>query len=574
MQLDKADSASARKAPGQRFAQVMNNLAVVLGAIVVALLAFASLVTSYRVGNTRAELVRNFPMAALASGVCAVAVVALIAYVGRRRASAKAEPAPEPTAARASRSERWYDGVLFLVVTALGLLWVALMYAPARGDSGTIVGLADDMASGRALRNLTYLQRYPHQIGYTLYAAAFYRVLGGKLAVAGIRVVNALMCGGIAVLVRRFCSRIFAGARTSRVCAALLVVFLPLPVYAGFAYGTVPSLFLALLGIYLLLYDAPAAGEKDAAPAAAAETAPRVARLALGFVAMFFSLVVKLNSLIFVLGVVAVCVVRAFAGRGARAKVLRLVPAVACVLAYALAAKVPTAVLEAQQGVTIGEGTPKVAWIAMGMHGDSSRAPGWYDGYVRDLYLREHGSQRAMTAAAQRNARQSAHALWSSPVRAASFYAGKVASQWAEPTFEAFWTTLDFGAGNLGSHPGETKAQLHERALASVREGAARHPLVAGMYHGAASDVVYFLLDVYQSVIYLAAVAGIWALWGDGDTRKLTLLVIFLGGFLFHLVWEAKSQYTVVYFLLLLPYAARGLGVIAGVRGGSDGARR
>ncbi|MCH4084457.1 MAG: hypothetical protein LKF00_08970 [Olsenella sp.] len=52
MQLDKADSASARKAPGQRFAQVMNNLAVVLGAIVVALLAFASLVTSYRVGNT------------------------------------------------------------------------------------------------------------------------------------------------------------------------------------------------------------------------------------------------------------------------------------------------------------------------------------------------------------------------------------------------------------------------------------------------------------------------------------------------------------------------------------------
>lgn len=38
-------------------------------------------------------------------------------------------------------------------------------------------------------------------------------------------------------------------------------------------------------------------------------------------------------------------------------------------------------------------------------------------------------------------------------------------------------------------------------------------------------------------------------------------LVAVLGGFLFHMVWEANSRYIFPYFLLLLPYAARGLGM-------------
>lgn len=36
-------------------------------------------------------------------------------------------------------------------------------------------------------------------------------------------------------------------------------------------------------------------------------------------------------------------------------------------------------------------------------------------------------------------------------------------------------------------------------------------------------------------------------------------------GFLFHLVWEAKGQYSVVYFMLLLPYAYLGMERVADV---------
>ena len=42
--------------------------------------------------------------------------------------------------------------------------------------------------------------------------------------------------------------------------------------------------------------------------------------------------------------------------------------------------------------------------------------------------------------------------------------------------------------------------------------------------------------------------------------EQLVLLLIFLGGFAFHTIWEAKSDYVLPYFVLLIPYAAAGLG--------------
>ena len=41
--------------------------------------------------------------------------------------------------------------------------------------------------------------------------------------------------------------------------------------------------------------------------------------------------------------------------------------------------------------------------------------------------------------------------------------------------------------------------------------------------------------------------------------HRLLLPMIFIGGFIFHLFWEAKGQYTITYFVLLIPYCVKGL---------------
>ena len=37
------------------------------------------------------------------------------------------------------------------------------------------------------------------------------------------------------------------------------------------------------------------------------------------------------------------------------------------------------------------------------------------------------------------------------------------------------------------------------------------------------------------------------------------LLIVILGGILFHMLWEAKSRYVLPYFVMMLPLAAAGI---------------
>ena len=61
-------------------------------------------------------------------------------------------------------------------------------------------------------------------------------------------------------------------------------------------------------------------------------------------------------------------------------------------------------------------------------------------------------------------------------------------------------------------------------------------------------------------ILLLFAAAGLLRLWREGMERdELLFSVIFLlGGILFHLLWETKSQYVSGYVFLLIPLAALG----------------
>ena len=73
----------------------------------------------------------------------------------------------------------------------------------------------------------------------------------------------------------------------------------------------------------------------------------------------------------------------------------------------------------------------------------------------------------------------------------------------------------------------------------------------------------YVILDMlYNSTYIMGSLIGSYFHaydWNSGSMISIVLLaIIFLGGFLFHLFWEAKGQYALTYFLLLFPYAAAG----------------
>lgn len=60
----------------------------------------------------------------------------------------------------------------------------------------------------------------------------------------------------------------------------------------------------------------------------------------------------------------------------------------------------------------------------------------------------------------------------------------------------------------------------------------------------------------------LVGALAIFLLEKDFDVDKLIFATIFIGGFIFHIFWEAKGQYALPYFILLFPYAIRGYEVL------------
>ena len=66
-------------------------------------------------------------------------------------------------------------------------------------------------------------------------------------------------------------------------------------------------------------------------------------------------------------------------------------------------------------------------------------------------------------------------------------------------------------------------------------------------------------MNLYQQGIFALALLSLVPLLRGRRIIDVMLPTVFLGGFLYHLIFEAKSQYCMIYFLLLVPLAALGV---------------
>ena len=77
--------------------------------------------------------------------------------------------------------------------------------------------------------------------------------------------------------------------------------------------------------------------------------------------------------------------------------------------------------------------------------------------------------------------------------------------------------------------------------------------------------VVYYFSALLLAVIYVAVLLAIFIQLFDNQRWFITLIpIIYLsGGFIFHLIWETKSQYVYPYVYLIIPLAAVGISYVA-----------
>lgn len=184
----------------------------------------------------------------------------------------------------------------------------------------------------------------------------------------------------------------------------------------------------------------------------------------------------------------------------------------------------------------MGKGVPLMANVVMGLSEEEGTTPGWYTGYNRDRFMELGFEREAAEEDARQELQKQIRRLTGDPAGAVRFFHQKTLSQWAEPTYQGLWFAC---SGQMA-------------------------PPVQDFLYGSGQKPLVSLMNWYQSLVYAAAFGFLLARRRSLTLEQLLPGLIVLGGFLFQLFWEAKSQYVIQYFLLSIPYAAAGLNLFCG----------
>ena len=436
--------------------------------------------------------------------------------------------------------------LLFLVMAWCLFVGAALILfgrtVPA-ADSMSVYSAAEALAGGDTSvihPTDSYLSYYPQQIGLVAFyelLIRFWKLLPFSLpAYHFIKCVNVLFSCVILLFQYKTVHLLWQNERTDCIYLTLAGVFLPFLMYPSFVYGEIPSFAAASIGFYCLgrLFWSLTSDTT------AKNKAPGIQKplLYLFSATVFLTLAVMLrkNSLIFIIA----AVLAAFFQWLRERKPLLLVFALVCTICSLSILPLVQKTYEIRAHSTLKSGVPAISYLAMGMQ-ESSRGNGWYNGFNFNTY-QSTGMDTEETAALSRAAiGERLQYFRENPKAFAAFYAGKLLSQWADGTYACRQATLATFGG--------------------------RSSFFDSLYAGDASSYVIDYCNAFQNLFYLGAF--LFFVWDIRKNRRkensplglfLYLgIIAVMGGFLFHIAWEANSRYIFLYAMLLLPYGARGL---------------
>ena len=423
---------------------------------------------------------------------------------------------------RVHRMER----VLMVWIFLLGTAFIAStkLRAPIYSDSFLVTNAALRAAQGdlSPLEDVYFL-RFPFQLGYVLYSELFFRAANLLLhglpegyKTLALQEVNLLWLMFALHALIECCGLIFPDPKAKKLTVLLMFFCLQPVLSCTFLYGNVPAYACGMGAVWMFLRFL-----RDG----------RLRHALLCALLLTLGVVLKLNLLIFCVAIGGVWLLELLRRCSLRSFICLLLAA-ACVLA---GKGLPQRIYEQRTNLRFGEGIPMLAWMAMGFS-EGHAAPGWYKEDNTVDAFEASGYDPAATAEHAKSVLQErAAAFAADPKTALRFFSQKLCSQWNEPSYQSLW--------------------INEVHL-SYSEKAGLYPVFCESGHRRTLGY----MNQFEQLVFLGALLGTVLLLRKG--RRLpqaTLALILLGGVLYHLLFEAKSQYALPYFLLLLPMAGAGL---------------
>ena len=508
--------------------------------------------------------------------------------------------------------EKFRRGLLVFTLTfvfGLGILLILFGRTVPAADALSVYNAAAEWILGNTdiiHPTVSYLSYYPQQIGLMAFLELLLRIwnLTGLSVPAWhfIKLVYVcLLCG--AIWFQYLSLQYLWPENYKKISCCYLVLIccnLPMIMYSSFVYGEIPSFAALSVGCYLLLR--------------LLGSSSRI--LFTGFGSILFltlSVMLRKNSLIPVIAVLLVLLFEALRpGRNGKMRLGLLIMAVCLAVTSVSVLPLTQKIYEKKAGNTLSSGVTAMSYLAMGMQ-EASRGCGWYNGFNIDTYDTA-GMDTALANEISRLAIDERLAYFlEHPGYTADFYLHKHLSQWADGTYASRQATLATYGGRSAFFKevyegslsggyiewcnawqnvlylgvlvfciGSLKKRRESRAAGHM-DGRTADRIVGHTTRHTADQMADQLdadqlgADRHGADRHGTDRHGTDRLGADrhgadrhgadrhGADRLYVYvgLIAVLGGFLFHIFWEANSRYIFSYSLLLMPYC--GAGVYTGI---------
>lgn len=402
-----------------------------------------------------------------------------------------------------------------IIYIAINIIVITKIRPKLLGDSREVYNLAKVFYTGNEqyLTKLTYakitlreyMQAYHQQISMAFVFSLVFRIFHNS-SIGLLRILNVISNIGIVFAIYKITKQISKKHEINNTLLfTLMLTFVTLPMYATFVYGDIPSISLCFWSVYYTMKYTDTKKAKYSI---------------ISSVFMMIAYMIRMNSLIFIIATVIYLVLNFFKEINNNKLKENLINA-SIIIIYIAISIIPSSAVKQyyvkKYNLDKSKEYPNASYFLMAMT-ESWRGDGWYSENIGEPALKNPEEKRQEYP---KMIKEKMLYFIKKPKEAFGFYMSKIISMWSENTYSAARNIFPIGE-KLDKTT--TLTELYQKALV-------------------------VLMCIISTIVLIQKEENI-------GLEVLFLITIFLGGFSFHILWEAKSRYIIPYVLALIPVAS------------------
>ena len=418
-------------------------------------------------------------------------------------------------------------GVVLITYALLSIMWIFYIDSYPIADSLRVYEAACELYDKEPISHQQYFELYPQNLTLAYVFSKIFIILHSKNIII-LKIINIIancftilgLCKIQGILEKKY-------QANKSLLVILSFSYIPIMILVNFIYGDLISLPLTLFSVYYLMKYIDT---------------NRILNIIISSMFMMMSITLRMNNLIFVIASIFYLILNLglvreekISTRGYIKKILLIILFVTISILPYIALK---NILVKRYALDPTKSFPVIGFIAMGME-EGERANGWYKEDTASIGFTDiDNSQERYREIIYRRIDDFKDDFLYGVI----FYIKKVASMWTDPLQESIWQSLSFNTDSdfLRNKTEEEREEYKKHDIFLIN-----NQIIIKIYEKSVLIIIFggttfFILKNRKNV----------------SNEIVFLLLCFIGGMMFHILWEAKSRYIISYILVLIPIAS------------------